>query len=134
MERSRSSAGAGVFNKDQPLLAVSENQIPHGEPEHDRHEHAAVVRHDGQHQQVPDGGVDPEQEPDGDPRRSLSAVRLAGEERRPDGVGGRRGRELGGGGEELEAEAAVLHVLVEEGEEEDGEEGEGVGGPRVGLP
>lgn len=36
--------------------------------------------------------------------------------------------------EELEAEAAVLHVLVEEGEEEDGEEGEGVGGPRVGLP
>nr|GMC51333.1 hypothetical protein DVH24_020327 [Ipomoea batatas] len=37
-------------------------------------------------------------------------------------------------GNKFESQTAILHVLVEDGEDEAGEQGEGVAGPRVGFP
>ncbi|KAI3411608.1 uncharacterized protein J3R85_017785, partial [Psidium guajava] len=132
-------------NKKSLSLGTSAGIISDG-----RHRRHGFVAPAPEQQQVPDRRVHPEQQPPSHPGRRppLPPARrrhLRAEERRLErglrgrGVGGRggggglRGGGLGGRGE-LEADAAVLHELVEGGGEEAGEEGEGVAGPRGGLP
>ena len=127
------STSTRIINEKRSSIVIRtpEDQIADGEAEHDGDEDPSVEGHDGQHEHVPDGGVDPEEDSPGDPgRRPLapSSKDLPLQKRRLD-LGGRlRGRD------DLEADAPILEVLVEGGDDEAGEQGEGVTGPRRGLP
>jgi hypothetical protein len=119
---------------DDEILPVvaAEREVPNGEAHDHGDEHAAVEGHDGEHEEVSQAGVDPEQGCHRHPRR---AAARGGEERRPRGVraGGRwDGGCLGSG--ELDADPEGLQVLVEGGGEEQREEGEEVAGPRGRAP
>ncbi|CAH9127362.1 unnamed protein product [Cuscuta epithymum] len=128
-----SSAGARIFNHHVPVPAAPEKHVPDGEADDDGEEHTAVEGHDGQHQEVSDGGADPEQQASRDSHRRASADANGSEER---GVQEIRlisiGAERRSG--DLEANTAVLDVLVEDGEEEADEQGERVADPRIGFP
>nr|GMC49415.1 G-protein coupled receptor 1 [Ipomoea batatas] len=100
-----SSTGAGIIHNHHVIVAAApEHQVPSAEAHHDGDKHADVERHDGQHQE----------------ERSINGNRL---------VFGSAER-----GNKFESQTAILHVLVEDGEDEAGEQGEGVAGPRVGFP
>lgn len=129
------------------MIGTPEEQVAKGEADDDGEEDAGVERHDGEHKEVTEGGVDPEEEGSGEPGRAPAAARGGGgeqlmvEERGMtiiyDGRGGRRrGRSLvvEGGENQFEAEASVFQVLIEDGEEEAGAEGEGVLRPCLRLP
>lgn len=126
-------AGAGVVDHDEVLaVAAAERQVARREPDDHGDEHPAVERHDGEHEEVAQAGVHPEQPGRRQPRRPASGGGRGEEERGPRGVGGHRGRDGGrlGAREELDADPERLEVLVEGGGEEERDEGEEVPGPR----
>ena len=91
-------AGAGVVNDDEILaVAAAEREVPEREAHDDGDEHAAVERHDGEHEEVAEAGVDPEHRGHGHARRPAPGGDREGgrEERRPR-VGGCGGGWLGG--------------------------------------
>lgn len=139
-----SRAGAGVVDHDEILpVAAAEREVPERKPHDDGDEHAGVERHDGEHEEVSQAGVDPEHRGHGHPRRPPPGGEGEGgrEERRPRRVGA-GGRRDGGGlllarapsRGELDADPERLEVLVEGGGEEQGDEGEEVAEPRGGAP
>ena len=139
-------AGAGVVDDDEILaVAAAEREVAEREAHDDGDEHAAVERHDGEHEQVAEAGVDPDHGGHGHTRRP-AAPGDGHEEWRPRVVAGgwRDGGgwlSLSGGAAssssfrgELHADSQGLEVLVEGGGEEQGREGEEVVEPRGGAP
>ena len=130
--------GTGVINdkRSNILISTPENQVTNCETKHNSHEHPTVKRHDGEHKQVPDPGIEPKEggsgEPGGGPLGSggLSIDLL---QQRVLDLGFRR---IGGfgGGEELETHALVFKVLVKGRDEETSEKGKGVTDPGTGRP
>jgi hypothetical protein len=134
-------ASAWVVNDDEIFhIVAAEREVPNGEAHNNGDEHAPVERHDGEHEEVAQAGVDPEQGRYRHPRRPAppgSEDRC--EERRPRRVGAgwrRDGGELGAAAPcgELYADPEGLEALVEGGGEEQREEGEEVAGPRGRAP
>ena len=132
----RTSTGVINDKRSNILISTPENQVTNCETKHNSHEHPTVKRHDGEHKQVPDPGIEPKEggsgEPGGGPLGSggLSVDLL---QQRVLDLGFRR---IGGfgGGEELETHALVFKVLVKGRDEETSEKGKGVTDPGTGRP
>ena len=102
------------------MISASEEQVAEGKANDDGDEDAAVEGHNGKHEEVFDGRVQPEDHRPGESRRTPGVgCGLRVEEWGSDG-GRRRGSGCRGGGEKFEAEAAIFHVLVEDGDDEAG--------------
>ncbi|KAK9131438.1 hypothetical protein Sjap_011925 [Stephania japonica] len=124
----RSSTSACILQHNHLLRAAPERQVPNREPQNHRNKHAPIERHDRQHQQVPDRRVDPEQHGTREPRRPRADSERPHQKRRLEIRVALLRRD------HFESDPTVLHVLVENREEEADEEGEGVARPGVGAP
>ncbi|KAL8138714.1 hypothetical protein V2J09_004715 [Rumex salicifolius] len=114
----KGNASACIINSNN--TGRSKEEISHRQPNHNGDQNAAVKRHHGEHDHVPERGVDAEHDSGRRPPCAAAAGKLGGVS------GEERGLDGGVSGDGIELEAEVLEVLVEDGEEETGEESERV--------
>ncbi|RDX80606.1 G-protein coupled receptor 1 [Mucuna pruriens] len=110
-----------IKDKRSVVPLVPEEEITESETHHNGQKHPSIEGHDRQHQQVPDRRVHPEQNRlrELSPKLGITAGDTPPQKRGTDLRHRRRGPPLGG--DELEANPAILEVLVEGGNEEAGE-------------
>lgn len=114
-----SSTRARIINDhDLLLIAAPKQQVSNSESDDDGEKHTGVKRHNREHEEVTESGVNSEEYGSGKPPETPPATAgeyLGVEER--SGVDSSIGVVANGGGREnLESETAIFHVLVENGE------------------